>query len=283
MSDAPHTRPERQDPPEVAALRRLRTEAPDLAGAVDLQIELARIYRRVQGRLSTPWVAHEPAWIEARLRAGTPILRFEDVAFDWAALRAAFRQTAELLARHDLISADDQAALLALNRDSRPSPDDTRAWFENRAARSGAPHPLGEVFAQTLELSVKPWVERAGESARARTALAAWTQPYCPLCGSDPELASIALDGSRRLHCGGCDTAWPFAEETCPACLDRTPRQRLSYAGPDRRYRLTACGVCRRYIKTVDVRRLGRPLILVVDSIATLPLDAAAAQRGFTA
>ena len=49
----------------------------------------------------------------------------------------------------------------------------------------------------------------------------------------------------------------------------------------DGRYRLYACDVCRRYLKAYDVRQGGRPLMLSVDSVATLPLDAAAVSRGY--
>jgi formate dehydrogenase maturation protein FdhE len=42
-----------------------------------------------------------------------------------------------------------------------------------------------------------------------------------------------------------------------------------------------ACNTCRRYLKGFDERHATRPLILTVDTIATLPLDAAAIQMGF--
>jgi formate dehydrogenase maturation protein FdhE len=42
-----------------------------------------------------------------------------------------------------------------------------------------------------------------------------------------------------------------------------------------------ACDVCRRYLKAYDARHASRPVMVSVDSIATLPLDAAAMQRGY--
>ena len=44
-----------------------------------------------------------------------------------------------------------------------------------------------------------------------------------------------------------------------------------------------ACDVCTRYVKAYDGRRATRPVMPIVDSIATLPLDAAAIQRGYSA
>jgi len=40
--------------------------------------------------------------------------------------------------------------------------------------------------------------------------------------------------------------------------------------------------VCRRYIKAYDARQGARPVMLSVDSVATLPLDAAAMQKGYS-
>jgi formate dehydrogenase maturation protein FdhE len=41
------------------------------------------------------------------------------------------------------------------------------------------------------------------------------------------------------------------------------------------------CDVCRRYLKAYDARNATRPVMVSVDAIATLPLDAAAQQRGY--
>ena len=41
------------------------------------------------------------------------------------------------------------------------------------------------------------------------------------------------------------------------------------------------CDVCKRYLKAYDARGATRPVMVSVDSIATLPLDAAAQQRGY--
>ena len=41
------------------------------------------------------------------------------------------------------------------------------------------------------------------------------------------------------------------------------------------------CNECRKYVKAYDARGTGRPVMPAVDTIATLPLDAAAIQRGY--
>jgi hypothetical protein len=283
VNDPAKTRFERQDPPEIAALKRLMHDQPELAVAAGMQVDIVTLQRRIRGRLSTPWITHEPEWIAERVATGVPLLRFDDVTFDWMELRLLFRQMADVLARYDILEPADHAALLALARDSHPTANEVRAWFDARVHRAlaGWPCPHGDMFPQVLDLCVRPFVERAAESVRTGADVAAWDRPYCPFCGADPEMASLALDGGRRLHCGGCATDWPFDAGTCPSCQNATPKHQVSYAGHGSPYRLLACNVCRRYLKAVDARHLDRPIMLSVDSIATLPLDAAALQRGY--
>lgn len=287
VTTPPKSRFERQDPPEIAGLRQVRREQPALAVAVDLQIDIATLQRRVQGRLTTPLIERDPEDLAATLRQGTPVLRFDDVAFDWMELRVLFRQMTDALLRHDTIEASDHAALQNLARASHPTADEVRRWFESRSrrglpgARDDSAH--GELFDQVLALGAQPFVARASEAIRSRTELSAWDRPYCPFCGGDPEMASLTPDGVRRLHCGRCTSAWEFDALACPFCDTRDERHRVASASPDGRYQLLACTACRRYLKALDVRGAGRPIMLAVDTVATLPLDAAAVRQGYSA
>ena len=92
----------------------------------------------------------------------------------------------------------------------------------------------------------------------------------------------LTSDGDRRLICGRCTGAWSFDSLRCPFCDSRDPGLSTSFASRDGRYRLTGCDVCHRYLKAYDARGADRPVILDVDTIATLPLDAAAIQRGYS-
>ena len=285
MTQPGKTRFERHEPLEIAALRRIKREQPDLAVAVDLQIDIVVLQRRVQGRLTTPWIDRSAESLAQDLAGGRPALRFGDVAFDWVELRVLFRQVADVLARHDTIEASDHAGLVALARTSRPSPTEVQQWFEIPAGRQTRELPSepadGGLFAQVLQLSAQPFLERAAEAIRSRLDPSAWDRPYCPYCSAEPEMASLQPDGGRRLHCGRCNSSWHFEAATCPFCGSRHLNDQIDFVSSDPRYRLLACAACRRYLKAVDVRRAERGLILTVDSIATLPLDAAAARQGF--
>ena len=91
----------------------------------------------------------------------------------------------------------------------------------------------------------------------------------------------ITAAADRLLICGRCAARWRFEPLTCPFCLNADRSRITSFASRDGQYRLYACDVCERYVKAYDARRASRPVMPVVDGVATLPLDAAAIQKGY--
>ena len=131
MTQVHRPRPERADSPELAAFRQLKAAQPELAGAVDMQVELFVMQRRVQARLSTPWLEFDAVWLARQLAEGLPILRFEEIPFEWGEFRTLFRQASEVLRRYDLLEQADQDAIQGLIRAGRPTRDDVACWYED--------------------------------------------------------------------------------------------------------------------------------------------------------
>jgi FdhE protein len=141
----------------------------------------------------------------------------------------------------------------------------------------GAPAMLDHV----LVLALRPFLARSAEALSQTVDLTGWTRGYCPFCGWEPDFAVITPNADRRLICGRCAAQWAFAPLTCPFCLNHDHSRVTSFATRDGTYRVYACDVCKRYLKAYDARHAARPVMVAVDAIATLPLDAAAMQRGY--
>ena len=151
-----------------------------------------------------------------------------------------------------------------------------------RCSPGAAPmSPSAAGLETVLQQAMRPFLTRAGEAIMARTDLAGWNRGTCPLCGGEPDLAVITPAADRLLICGRCAARWRFDQLTCPFCLNADRSRITSFASRDGHYRLYACDVCERYIKAYDARRASRPVMPVVDGVATLPLDAAAIQKGY--
>ena len=112
-----------------------------------------------------------------------------------------------------------------------------------------------------------------------------WDHGYCHVCGSVPLLGELrGLDQSRFLRCGLCAAGWEVPRLWCPFCHNRD-HERLSFLhgeGEEAKYRVSLCDGCRGYVKMVSTLSALPPLHLLVADVATLHLDLAAAERGYT-
>jgi FdhE protein len=279
-------RPPRAEPREVVELKQLKTSQPELASAVDMQLALVDMQRRVQSRVPLPWIQADTEWVRKQHAAGRPIVRFADIPLEWTDFRLTFRQTADILRRHDALDASDHAAIVKMGRDGHALEPLVTRWYDVSSGVDGSDGrdrlPAGSPASleQVLVLALRPFLARCAE-ALARTELADWRQGHCPFCGWEPDFAVITASADRRLICGRCLAQWSFAPLTCPFCSNDDRTLITSFATRDGRYRVYACDVCRRYLKAYDGRSAVRPVMVSVDSIATLPLDAAAMQRGY--
>jgi hypothetical protein len=278
----------------VVELKQIKSSHPELASAVDMQLALVDMQRRVQSRVPLPWIQVDPEWLREQQRTGGPLVRFRDIPLDWTDFRLTFRQTADILHRFESLEREDYDKLVAIGRDGNQLEPLVTTWYEttsgvNRTAGGTTPAsstpsmPAGTPngLDQVLVIALRPFLARCAEALAQRLDLSAWAHGHCPFCGWEPDFAVITPSADRRLICGRCGGQWNFAALTCPFCSNDDRALVTSFATRDGRYRVYACDVCRRYLKAYDARYASRPVMVLVDSIATLPLDAAAIQRGY--
>ena len=283
-------RPSRSDSREAIELRALKERQPDLADAINMQLELLEVQRRVQGRIPIPHVEVSTDIVTRHQADARPLLRFEDIPLELSDLRLVVRQTADIMRRFDALEDADYQQVQHLGRDMTLV-DVIGQWYRAGAEKHAAPvstrvapDPLvvSGVLDQVLTLAMRPFLSRCAEVLQRRTELALWTHSHCALCGGEPDFSVITPAAERHLICGRCGLRWKFEPLTCPYCRNSDRSRITSFATTDGQYRVYACDVCSRYLKSYDGRRAARPVMPVVDTIATLPLDAAAIQRGYS-
>jgi FdhE protein len=275
---------------QTSELRALRARQPELAEAVDMHLELLELERRVQGRVSLPALDLSDSTLLRHNAEARPLLKFEDIPLDLTDLRLMVRQTADILRRFGALDEHDHREVQALGRDMKLLAV-VGTWYRSAAEHhvagighptTGGDAPPGDAITQVLAQAMRPFLSRCAEVLQQHPALTAWTQSHCALCGGEPDFAVITPAAERHLICGRCALRWKFEPLTCPFCRNSDRSRITSFATPDGQYRVYACDVCRRYLKAYDARHASRPVMPVVDTIATLPLDAAAMQRGYT-
>ena len=134
MAESQIPQPARSESREIAELRRLKLEHPDLDSAVDLQIELLQLQRRVQARVSMPAIRLDRDHLNGLLAKG-PILQFAHLPIEWGDLRFLLRASAAAMRRHEALEDRDFQRVEALSR-ATDLPAVLRTWYE--APRQGA-------------------------------------------------------------------------------------------------------------------------------------------------
>ena len=257
-----------------------------------MQLALVEMQRRVQSRVPLPWIQADPEWVAEQQRAGRPIVRFGDIPLEWTDFRLTLRQTADILYRFDALDRAEHEQILALAREGHALEPLVEQWYASATddgGRRGVRHPSDPTDAtdelpnlgQVLLLAMRPFLARCAEALTQQVDFSAWHFGHCPFCGWEPDFAVITPSADRRLICGRCLAQWAFDPLACPFCSNADRARITSFATRDGRYRVYACDVCKRYLKAYDARNAARPVMVAVDTIATLPLDAAAIQRGY--
>jgi FdhE protein len=67
----------------------------------------------------------------------------------------------------------------------------------------------------------------------------------------------------------------------CPSCGTGDHTKLSYYLSEDEAYRLYVCQACRRYLKVIDLRKVGRQVSFPVERVTTVGMDVAARQEGY--
>jgi FdhE protein len=111
-----------------------------------------------------------------------------------------------------------------------------------------------------------------------------WIEGYCPVCGAWPAFAEIrGIERSRYLRCGGCGSEWQAHCLFCPYC-GMTDHKELASLVPEQsgsRSVIDACNRCMGYLKAFTTLQGSPPAKVLLDDLASVELDCAAAERGY--
>lgn len=276
--------PPRAEPREVIELKKLKQAQPELASAIDMQLALIGLQKRVQSRVPTPPLRMDDTRLQRRLAERRPLLAFQEIPLDWTEMRLMVRQTVEILRRFDSLDDEGASKLQAIAREPLRFQQVVESWYTSATAAEGDASPVLDstgMLDQVLTLAMRPFLAKCAETILPQLKFGNWQAPRCPLCAGEPEFAVITPAADRMLLCGRCTAAWHFDPVACPFCGNDDRTLITSFASRDGQYRLYGCDRCHRYLKAFDGRHASRGALLAVDTIATLPLDAAAIQKGY--
>jgi len=261
------------------ALSEAARQEPDLAPYYEFHRKLFQILDQARAEIvETLEMADEEA-LQARLLQGLPLLSFAQLPVEGERFAKLVSTVAQLLTGYDpdLVGQtvpDSPAECLAL----------AQQRFKEGQANDVQKDDQEEVTLtqMSVDLALKPYLEWAAEQVLPYVDQQLWRRGYCPICGGAPDFATLDAEvGTRYLLCSRCNSQWLYRRLGCPFCETTDHTKLIYYPSEDGVYRLYVCQECRRYLKTMDLRQVGRTVLLPVERVTTVAMDAAARQEGY--
>jgi FdhE protein len=226
--------------------------------------------------------------LSVKKEEGFPLISTTDFVVDTEAAEALMRKLCQLAVEANEVLAETGPKIVdALDKGSLDAStlfsnilkeDDT--YYDDAAGRL---HIDKTILAFAAYNSIKPSVSLCAEQlATYLDKDTQWGKGYCPICGSPPALSILRGEGGERsLLCSFCGHEWRTRRIYCPFC-NNNDQKTLHYffSEQEKDYRVDVCDRCKKYIKTVDVRKIQRPLHPLVEQISTLHLDILAQEQG---
>jgi FdhE protein len=218
--------------------------------------------------------------LQTRMAQGLPLISFDQLPVEERSLAELVSTVAQLLMDYDpdlaqqtLPESSAECYALALRR-----------FEENQATNEGyRGQDQPSLTQMAVDLALGPYLEWAAEQVLPYVEQERWKRDYCPVCGGAPDFAAMeTAAGARHLLCSRCNSQWLYPRVKCPFCGTNDHAKLFYYPSEDRVYRLYVCQECRHYLKTIDLREVQRKVILTVERITTVAMDAAARSEGYT-
>ena len=249
--------------------------------------------REIQSRFSVknrglrPELGCDPGQAEERLKKGLPWVEVETLNPDEDLLGMAFQEILAMVKKHEAAGEEELKRLDDLRQGGgielaelvrRITAGDSE-YFKKTSAETGLAPELLVFFAENL---ARIFLSARTEGLPGKV-FQAWLRGYCPICGNEPRMAKIERkQGKRILACSLCDTLWVFRRVECPYCGNSNPRDlRFFQTKGESPYRVDVCEKCKRYIKTVDERKMEGEAILRTEDFTTVYLDEIAKKEGY--
>jgi FdhE protein len=261
------------------ALAEAARREPDLAPYYEFHRTLLELQEKAKGEIAAMLEMADEEALRARVLQGLPLISFAQLPIEAERFAKLISTVAQLLVEYDSELAEQAV------------PDSPAEWLALAQQRFEGKQGAGErgekpeevsLAQMAVDLALKPYLEWAAGQVLPYVDLARWRRSYCPVCGSAPDFATLDAEvGARYLVCSRCNSRWPYRRLGCPFCETTDHAKIVYYPSEDGVYRLYVCQECQRYLKTMDLREVGRAVLLPVERVTTVAMDAAARQEGY--
>jgi len=273
---------------------------PSLGEIIRFGYELTCELNRIKPHLDLTRMELSPERATLKLKQGFPLLSKTEVMIPPDQFKETFRRIAHFVAERRISLRPTILKITEQLEDEGTEFHSLALIYLNQTRKQDQEIELQRLWKNTDEIpvldfllrtSLKPFGHAYGNALNSYLPSDGdlWLESLCPLCGSTPLLSYIeGEEGRRHLLCSWCDTSWDYTRLKCPYC-QTSDQKDLTYffleddEGEKERDRISVCKRCKRYIKTLDLRKREgeHECDLHLDDLATLHLDLLAEREGY--
>lgn len=225
-------------------------------GPSDFLVLVKTFELEARNRVS-PIAPPNPRDVVLKLRAGKPLVSWENLSLDWAWLQQWFKRLLVALPRCFPLDEKTIKHCEPLTGNQEQFRDTVRACYTCRALPRAVARGTNErdILRLVIQTLLRPIMNIQQKALQPVVDQELWRRGACPVCGGLPDMALLDRgQGERWLVCSRCDGRWRFQRTECPycSCVDQS---RLSYFTDKKgEFRLYVCEECHSYLKAVDLR-----------------------------
>lgn len=226
--------------------------------------------------------------LSLKLKEKFPLITISQFIIDNESAKQLLSDICEILSESDSVLSEVIKKLTYLINEKKLNPDeifseilqDNESFFYKIEEECSIEKKLLCFLAyNSIKPSLTLFAEKLSENLDKQ---AEWEKGYCPVCGSAPEISLFEENGKRFLICGFCNYKWASKRIYCPFC-ENTDHKSLRYFGieNEEEYRVDVCDKCKKYIKTIDIKKTTRTIYPQLEYLCTPHIDIKIEEKGF--
>ncbi len=268
------------------AVERYSSLYPDFAEALRVYGAIMEAQQEALEKIRCPVGPLEEVVVQAKTQLGDTLLEPGEVPVDGKEFRALIEKICEGIARNSPSGLDFSGELLeweGLSEDGLPSTRDSVLAGEDTGfdTEEGLGESGKNLVAGILWEGLVPFYRACGSMLTDGLEQSLWQKAFCPICGGAPLMGMYRRgDGLWVIECSLCHTGWNIQRASCAVCNESQGSLEYLYLEEDSSRRVNYCKVCRKYIKTVDLRNSEEEALLPLENIISADLDRAAREQG---
>ena len=244
--------------------------------------KLLLIQSEAEQHIGVPELRLSGETIKERIKQGKPLLTFDELELDWSLLRDVFEKVVALFAEYSELFGQLPESIRGLKANNFLARETVKAWFEG-AELIVSNDVNKSLLEDIIHVTLSPIVASYSKVLIGQVDQEYWRRRFCPICGGKPDFAFLEKEaGARWLLCSRCNAEWLFQRLECPRCGSTNQNELAYYTDEAGLYRLYVCEKCKRYLKAIDLRKAEPEVLLPLERLMTLDIDAQARKYGYS-